>query len=316
MAHGVFPVPPPAVAEILAGVPIYSTAISGELVTPTGAAIIKTVCESYGPLPQMRVERTGYGAGTREYENFPNALRLMLGDDDAQAAATSERLLVIETNIDDMSPQLFGYVMERAFSGGALDCYLTPVQMKKNRPGVLLTILCRQQEREAATTASVEPTVDSEKLLMIETNVDDTTPQVLGYVLERAFALGALDCFLTPVQMKKNRPGALVSILCRPAEQEALTQLLFDETTTLGVRSYEVVRRALEREFVSVETEFGAISVKVAQRDGRVSNAAPEFEDCRAAALRAGVPLQVVERAARADRRDGRDNNYGRSGGR
>ena len=136
---------------------------------------------------------------------------------------------------------------------------------------------------------------------MTATNLDDTTPHVLGYVFERAFALGALDCFYTPLQMKKDGPGTLVSILCRTADRDALTKLLFDETTTLGVRSYEVERRALEREFVGVETEFGAINVKVARRrDGRVSNVAPEFEDCRAAAMQAGVPLHVVEAAARA----------------
>lgn len=247
MAHGRFPVPPPAVTELLRDAPIYATDIKGELVTPTGAAIISTVSAEFGVLPRMRVAATGYGAGTREYKDFPNVLRVLIGETD-EAAAT---------------------------------------------------------DREAAT--DVEAATDSETsstretLIMIETNVDDTTPQVLGYVSERAFALGALDCFLTPVQMKKNRPGTLVSILCRSAEQEALTQLLFDETTTLGVRSYEVVRRALEREFVRVETEFGAISVKVARAaGGRVSNVAPEFEDCRAAALGAGVPLREVERAARA----------------
>lgn len=228
MAHGLFPVPPPAVAELLRETPIYSTEISGELVTPTGAAIIKTVCESYGPLPLMKIEQTGYGAGFREYENFPNVLRLMLGDDDSGAGETMERLLVIETNIDDMSPQLFGYVMEQALRTGALDCYLTPVQMKKNRPGVLL------------------------------------------------------------------------SILCRPQEREALTGLLFRETTTLGVRSFEVERRALERESVRVETPFGPIDVKVARLNGRVVNEMPEYEQCRAAAKLAGVALRVVENAARS----------------
>jgi uncharacterized protein (TIGR00299 family) protein len=242
MAHGRFPVPPPAVTELLGDAPIYATDIKGELVTPTGAAIISTVSAEFGALPRMRVAATGYGAGTREYKDFPNVLRVMIGDTDEDTGTA----------------------------------------------------------RDAATTGS-EKLLMREALVMIETNLDDTTPQVLGYVMERAFALGALDCFLTPVQMKKNRPGTLVSILCRQAEQEALTQLLFDETTTLGVRSYEVERRALEREFVKVETEFGEISVKVARaRGGRVSNAAPEFEDCRAAALRAGVPLRVVETAARA----------------
>lgn len=227
MAHGRFPVPPPAVVELLRDVPIYSTDIRGELVTPTGAAIISTVCAEFGALPPLRVAATGYGAGTREYKDFPNVLRVMIGETD-----------------------------------------------------------------EAKT--------ESEKLFMIETNLDDTSPQIIGHTMDRAFAHGALDCFFTPVQMKKNRPGVLVSILCRVADREALTQLLFAETTTLGVRSYEVERHALARKFVSVETEFGAINVKVAQTDKSLSNVAPEYEDCRAAALRAGVPLHVVEWAARA----------------
>jgi hypothetical protein len=179
----------------------------------------------------MRIAASGYGAGTRQYKDFPNALRVLIG----------------ETN--------------------------------------------------EATTAEAA----SEKLFMIETNLDDASPQIVGYAMERALALGALDCFLTPVQMKKNRPGVLVSILCRAAEREVLTGMLFEETTTLGVRSYEVERRALAREFVGVETKFGAINVKVARRvDGSLTNVAPEYEDCRAAAARAGVPLHVVEAAARA----------------
>jgi uncharacterized protein (DUF111 family) len=175
----------------------------------------------------MRVAATGYGAGTREYKDFPNVLRIMIGEAD-----------------------------------------------------------------EAKT--------EGEKLFIIETNLDDTSPQMIGYTMERAFALGALDCFFTPVQMKKNRPGVLISILCRVVDRESLTRLLFDETTTLGVRSYEVERRALAREFVAVETEFGVINVKVARQDNKVSNVAPEYEDCRAAAQLAGVPLYVVEQAARA----------------
>ena len=226
MEHGRFPVPPPAVVELLKDAPTYATDIKGELVTPTGAAVISTLCESYGPLPPMRVTASGYGAGGRTYERFPNALRVLVGETDADA--------------------------------------------------------------------------QSEKLLMIETNLDDASPQVVGHVMERAFERGALDCYFTPVQMKKNRPGVLVSILCRPADRETLYSLLFDETTTLGVRSYEVERRALAREFVRVETEFGEIGVKVARRDGRVVNVMPEYDDCRAAAVRAGVALREVESAARA----------------
>jgi uncharacterized protein (TIGR00299 family) protein len=230
MAHGRFPVPPPAVAELLKDAPVYSSDIVGELVTPTGAAIISAVCQEYGALPLMRIERTGYGAGAREYERFPNALRVMLGETEASDSLKDEkdeRLLMIETNIDDMSPQLFGYVMEQALRQGALDCYFTPVQMKKNRPGVLL------------------------------------------------------------------------SILCRPAERDAMCELLLTETTTLGVRYYEVGRRALERETVRVETQYGAIDVKVARLGGRVLKQMPEYEQCRAAAERAHVALQAVERAAR-----------------
>lgn len=232
MAHGLFPVPPPAVAELLRGAPIYSTDIQGELVTPTGAAIVSTVCESFGPLPRMRVEKTGYGAGTREYKDFPNVLRVMLGE--AEAGPVSE--------VDGRD----------------------------------------------------------ETLLMVETNIDDASPQVVGNLMDLALARGALDCYFTPVQMKKNRPGVLVSILCRPSDKEAMLGLLFDETTTIGARSYEVERRALEREVVRVETEFGPLDVKVALGGGRTKGATPEFEQCRAAAQKAGVPWRAVEAAALA----------------
>ncbi len=226
MDHGRFPVPPPAVVELLKGAPVYSTDIKGELVTPTGAAIITTVCSEYGPLPQMELQQTGYGAGSRQYGKFSNALRVLIGDDEVQSTAF-ERLSMIETSVDDMSPQIFGHVMERALEMGALDCYFTPIQMKKDRPGVLL------------------------------------------------------------------------SVLCRPEDNESLTEMLFAETTTLGVRSYEVQRRALEREIVRVETRYGPIDVKVARLNGHVVNEMPEYEHCRAAARKASVPLRVVESAAR-----------------
>ena len=224
MAHGCFPIPPPAVAELLKGVPFYAGDVKGELLTPTGAAIITTVCSDYGPIPQMTTESTGYGAGTREYPDFPNVLRVFVGE---TSLATDERLWMIETNLDDASPQIIGHVMDRVLESGALDCFFTPVQMKKNRPGVLL------------------------------------------------------------------------SVLCGPDEKEGLMKLLFMETTTLGVRSYEVGRRALERSAVRVETQYGSIDVKVAHLDGRVVNEMPEFEQCREAATKANVPLKTVEEAAR-----------------
>lgn len=226
MAHGRFPVPPPAVTELLRGVPFYSGDIRGELLTPTGAAIITTVCKEYGPIPPIKMDRSGYGAGTREYENFPNVLRVLVG----------------ETEVDDAA---------------------------------------------------------SERLWMIETNLDDASPQIIGHVMERAFEIGVLDCYFTPVQMKKNRPGVLLSVLCGPGEKEAVMNLLFTETTTLGIRSYEVERRALRRSVVQVETQYGPIFVKVAHLNGRVVNEMPEFEQCREAAIRANVPLKVVEEAAR-----------------
>jgi uncharacterized protein (TIGR00299 family) protein len=225
MAHGQFPIPPPAVTELLKGVPFYATEIKGELLTPTGAAIITTVCSEYGPIPEMKTDATGYGAGTREYPDFPNVLRVLLGE--TEAGATDERLWMLETNLDDASPQIIGHCMDR--------------------------------------------------------------------VLE----LGALDCFFTPVQMKKNRPGVLLSVLCGREEKEAVMKLLFTETTTLGVRSYEVARRALQRSVVRVETQYGPIDVKVAHLDGRVVNEMPEFEQCRLAATKANVPLKIVEEAAR-----------------
>ena len=226
MAHGRFPIPPPAVAELVKGAAVYSSDIKGELLTPTGAAIITTVCSEFGPIPQMTTESTGYGAGTREYPDFPNVLRVMIGETETEGT-TDERLWMLETNLDDASPQIIGHVMDRVLESGALDCFFTPVQMKKNRPGVLL------------------------------------------------------------------------SVLCGPNEKEAIMKLLFLETTTLGVRSYEVLRRALRRSVVQVETQYGRIDVKVAHLDGRIVNEMPEFEQCREAAAKAGVPLKVVEEAAR-----------------
>lgn len=226
IAHGRFPVPPPAVVSLLRGAPIYSTEVKGELVTPTGAAIIKAVTQEFGPLPAMTVSSIGYGAGSRDYKDFPNALRVVIGETADRPAEDVERLVMLETNIDDMSPQVFGHVMDKAFE------------------------------------------------------------------------LGALDCYFTPVQMKKNRPGTLVAILCNPAQQKTLCEMLLVETTTLGVRSYEVERVALARAIVKVETPFGAIDVKEARMDGRLLRAMPEYEQCRSAACEAGVTLREVEHAA------------------
>lgn len=228
MAHGRFPIPPPAVAELLKGKPIYAGEIEGEFVTPTGAAIITTVCDRFGQIPAFEIKATGYGAGKRDPKGFPNVLRILIGQAEQVGVSGDETLLMIETNIDDMSPQVFGYVMERALD------------------------------------------------------------------------LGALDCYLTSTQMKKNRPGTLISILCRPSERETFLELLFTETTTIGARSYEVLRRALRRETIRVETQFGAIDVKVAHTKNGTVHAMPEFEQCRAAAQKAGATFREVHEAAQA----------------
>ncbi len=226
-AHGTYPVPGPATAEILRDVPIYSGEIKGELVTPTGAAIIATTAASYGPVPMMRVDKVGYGAGTRDYPNFPNVLRAILGRTVADADGTPSTVSVIEAQIDDLNPQVFGYLMDQALDAGALDIFYIPVQMKKNRPGVLLTLLCR------------------------------------------------------------------------PEDREKMSHLIFRETTTLGVRYREERREILQREHVTVGTPYGPVRIKIARTsDGTLVNASPEFEDCRAAADTHNVPLRDVQAAA------------------
>jgi uncharacterized protein (TIGR00299 family) protein len=227
IAQGKFPVPPPAVTELLNGVPFYSTEIQGELATPTGVAIVTTLCTEFGSGADLTVDRIGYGAGTREYENFPNALRMIIGD-----AVASEK------------------------------------------PGV------------------------TDQLVLLETNIDDLSPQVLGFVMERAFELGALDCWFTPIQMKKNRPAVMLSVLCEHERRTELAGMIYQETTTLGIRVRAVERECLEREFVSVNTKFGPIDVKIGKLDGRIVNAMPEYEQVRRIALDKGVAFRTVRDAA------------------
>jgi uncharacterized protein (TIGR00299 family) protein len=223
MAHGVLPVPAPATARLLLGKPTYSNGVQKELVTPTGAAIVATLCTSFGPQPPMRVTAIGYGAGTADLEGQPNVLRLMIGEADAKPmAAEAEIIRVLEANLDDMNPQIF------------------------------------------------------------------------GYLLERALAAGALDIFSAPVQMKKNRPGMLVTVLCKPADEAKFQEMLFAETTTLGVRSYLAERRFLPRQWETVHTRFGDVRIKTARLNGRLRQASPEFEDCRKLAEAQNVPLQRI----------------------
>jgi pyridinium-3,5-bisthiocarboxylic acid mononucleotide nickel chelatase len=230
-AHGSLPVPAPATAELLRGIPVYSSGIEAELATPTGAAIISTLARSFGPLPAMKIDHIGYGAGGRDFPGHPNLLRLFVGTRESGLGARGsacDEVVVIETSIDDMSPEIYGYLVERALEAGALD----------------------------------------------------------------------ISC--APVQMKKNRPGLDIRVLARPDRAEALADLIFAETTTLGLRISTAERRVLDREVVSVETEYGPIRVKVGRRNGKVLNVAPEFEDCRQVAAERRVPLKDVMNAARA----------------
>jgi uncharacterized protein (TIGR00299 family) protein len=223
MAHGVLPVPAPATANLLQGKPTYSNGVQRELVTPTGAAIVATLCDSFGPQPPMTVSAIGYGAGTADLEGQPNVLRIMFGE-----------------------------------------------AAEKTVPGY------------------------DEEIAVIEANLDDMNPQIYGYFLEKALSTGALDVYTTPVQMKKNRPGTLLSVLCKPQDANALMSLIFAETTTFGVRTYRAQRRTLPREHVSVSTSFGDVRIKLSRVNGRILHVAPEYDDCRKLAVEKNVPLQRV----------------------
>jgi len=223
-AHGVFPVPAPATAKLLLGVPVYSSGVQMETVTPTGALLVTGHATAYGPLPAMRIEHVGYGAGGRDLPGTPNVLRILVGRADDQAPA--DRVVVLECEIDDMNPQIFGPVMDQLY------------------------------------------------------------------------AAGALEVFFSAVQMKKNRPGTLLTIVGRPESREELAGIVFRETTTIGLRYQEVARACLSRETVLVETPVGPVRVKVASRGGDVMNAAPEFEDCARLAAAHGVAIKKVQALA------------------
>lgn len=222
--HGVFPVPAPATLRLLGDAPVYSTGVQSELLTPTGALILSEYASGFGPIPEMRVERVGYGAGDRDLAETPNVVRLVVGE--AASAPSAVRVVTIECEIDDMNPQIFGALMDRLY------------------------------------------------------------------------AAGALEVFYASVQMKKNRPGTLMTVVARPEQREALTTLVFRETTTIGVRYHEMTRECLDRETVTVSTALGPVRFKVARRDGRILNAQPEFDDLARAAAERGVPIKEVQAVA------------------
>jgi len=226
-AHGAFPVPAPATARLVQGVPVYQDGPAVELTTPTGALLVTGFADAYGPMPPMRVTAIGYGAGARDVAERPNVLRIFVGEaEDGGSAVARDRVTLLTFEIDDMNPQIYGVLMDDLLAAGALDVYYTAVQMKK------------------------------------------------------------------------NRPGTLVTVLAPPAAREALQAIVFRETTTLGVRYHDVEREVLARETVTVETPWGSVPVKVARLGGAVANAAPEFDACVAIARARGVAVKDVQAAA------------------
>jgi uncharacterized protein (TIGR00299 family) protein len=262
-AHGTFPVPAPATADLLRGFPTYSAHVQKELVTPTGAALLRTLNPSFGPQPAMRVDKIGYGAGTRNPKDFPNVLRLSIGTEESRSE---------QANV----PQPEG-AAGQAHAG-------SPTESHNPRPSPANSAARHQHDGETVT--------------VLETALDDLSPQLLAYVAEKALAAGALDVMLTPVVMKKGRPGTLLTVLCNPADSTVFEQLILTETSTLGVRIRQDRRACLERSHTTVQTAFGPIRMKVGTQDGNELNAAPEYEDCRAAAQRSDVPLKQVQQAA------------------
>lgn len=307
MAHGKFPIPPPAVAEILQSksAPIYQTEIEGELITPTGAAIIATVCDGFGAMPEMQIEKTAYGAGTREYKDFPNVLRLIKGeqnitkvyqthDSDDKKQTTDEQKQTTDAKniVADAKKHLSGA------KNIVTDDKNTVINKEKHSAEEQNTAKSEinRDEFEVNTIEEAENKVSVEHLVMMETNLDDISSEILGFMMEKAFNLGALDCWFTPIQMKKNRPATMISILCEKEKREVFTELLYLETTTLGIRIQEVERECLPRETVEIETEYGAVKVKIAKLKNKIVNVKPEYDQIREIALKSDKPLREIER--------------------
>jgi pyridinium-3,5-bisthiocarboxylic acid mononucleotide nickel chelatase len=235
-AHGRFPVPAPATAGLLLGLPTYSAHVQFELVTPTGAALLRALAPDFGPQPAMRVEQIGYGAGKKNPPAFPNVLRISIGEAEDKTASTD-----------------------------------TPAVVSQH---------------------------GSQTVTVLETALDDLSPQLIAYVTEKALAIGALDVMLTPVLMKKGRPGTLLTVLCDPSHRAVLEQLILRETSTLGLRVRHDSRICLDRHHTAVATPYGEIRIKIGSQAGTEYNATPEFEDCRAAAEKHDVALKLVQQAA------------------
>ncbi len=235
-AHGVFPVPAPATVALLKNAPVYSSGIQSELLTPTGALILTEYAAAYGPLPAMRVDRVGYGAGDRDLAETPNVVRVLVGE-------------ASETSTGD--------------TGGG------------NPSGLPVM-----------------------RVVTLECEIDDMNPQIFGPLMDALYAAGALEVFYSSVQMKKNRPGTLMTIVARPEHREKLTDIVFRESTTIGVRYQEMSRDCLDREMVTVTTAVGPVRFKVARRNGQIVNAQPEFDDLATLAAERNIPIKEIQALA------------------
>jgi uncharacterized protein (TIGR00299 family) protein len=231
-AHGRFPIPAPATLEIFAArsVSITQCEETSELVTPTGAALLAEFVETFGPMQGMASAKIGFGLGTRDNRTRPNVLRAILGE---------------------------------------------------------------------SSTLSAPHDWETDRVAVLETNLDDINSEILGNFVERAFASGALDVFHTPVQMKKNRPGVVLTVLCAEIDADKFSELILRETTAFGVRRHVAERRKLRREFVEVKTPYGSVTVKIGKLDGKVVQSSPEYESCRKVADAAGVPIKAIYAAAK-----------------
>lgn len=239
-AHGVFPVPAPATVALLKDAPVYSSGIQAELLTPTGALILTEYASAFGPMPAMRVHRVGYGAGDRDLAETPNVVRVLVGE----------------------------------ATGG-------------DKPSGLSAL---------DTPKGVSPHAMS--VVVLECEIDDMNPQIFGHLMDRLYAAGALEVFYSAVQMKKNRPGTLMTIVARPGDREALSEIVFRESTTIGVRYQEMSRDCLDREMVTVATTVGPVRFKVARRHGQIMNAQPEFEDLAKLAAERSIPIKEIQALA------------------
>ena len=228
--HGVFPVPAPATVSLLKNAPVYSSGIQSELLTPTGALILTEFATAFGPMPTMKIDSVGYGAGDRDLKETPNVVRVLIG------------------------------------------------------------------EAEGASAQGAKP--QAHRVVVLECEIDDMNPQIFGVLMEKLYAAGALEVFYSAVQMKKNRPGTLMTIVAKPEHRDAMTDIVFRESTTIGIRHQELSRECLDREMVTVTTGLGAVRFKVARRDGRVLNAQPEFDDLAKLSAERGIPIKDVQALA------------------